>query len=126
MIQAVIMPEPNAPLQLRTFSEPQLEPGGVLLRTLGSEVCGTYVHLWHGRLAGVPYPIIPGHVSIGEVAAIDGAATDVDGRPLSVGDVATFLDVYGSCGRCWYCTVAQATTRCPHRKVYGITLSADD
>lgn len=126
MIQAVVMPAPEAPLELRLFSEPHIEPGGVLLRTLGSEVCGTDVHLWHGRLAGVPYPIIPGHVSVGEVAATGGTVADVDGRPLSVGDVVTFLDVYGSCGRCWYCTVAHASTRCPHRRVYGITLSADE
>lgn len=126
MIQAVVMSAPRQPLELRQFAEPELEPGAVLLRTLGSEVCGTDVHLWHGRLAGVPYPIIPGHVSVGEVAAVGGRAMDVDGRPLAVGDMVTFLDVYGSCGRCWYCTVAHASTRCPHRRVYGITLSADE
>ncbi len=38
----------------------------------------------------------------------------------------TFLDVIGTCNRCWYCLVAKASTRCPHRKVYGITLGADD
>jgi threonine dehydrogenase-like Zn-dependent dehydrogenase len=126
MINAVVMPAPGAPLEQRPYDEPELEPGAVLLRTLGSEVCGTDVHLWHGRLSGVPYPIIPGHVSVGEVAGIGGEAADVDGRPLAVGDVVTFLDVYGSCGRCWYCTVAHATTRCPARRVYGITLSADE
>ena len=42
------------------------------------------------------------------------------------GQIVTFLDVYGTCGRCWYCTVAHATTRCPERKVYGVTLSSDD
>src|SRR3712207_9568800 len=96
MINAVVMPAPNRPLELRRFEEPRLEQGAVLLRTLGSEVCGTDVHLWHGRLAGVPYPIIPGHVSAGEVAAIGGHATDVDGCRLAVGDIVTFLDVYGS------------------------------
>ncbi len=126
MIKAVVMPAPGAPLQMREYAEPSIEPGAVLLRTLGSEVCGTDVHLWHGRLSGVPYPVIPGHVSVGEVAATGGHVEDVDGRPLRAGDVVTFLDVYGSCGRCWYCTVAHATTRCPHRRVYGITLSADD
>ena len=126
MINAVVMTAPRQPLELRDFAEPRLEPGAVLLRTLGSEVCGTDVHLWHGKLAGVPYPIIPGHVSVGQVAAIGGQALDVDGRTLVVGDVVTFLDVYGSCGRCWYCTVAHATTRCPQRKVYGITLSAEE
>ncbi len=126
MIEAVVMTGPREPLQVRVFDAPEVADGAVLLRTLGSEVCGTDVHLWHGRLAGVPYPIIPGHVSVGEIAAIGGAATDVDGRQLAVGDIVTFLDVYGSCGRCWYCTVAHASTRCPHRRVYGITLSADE
>ena len=53
-------------------SRPDLPPGGALLRTAFSEVCGTDVHLWHGRLAGVPYPIIPGHVSAGMLDAIRG------------------------------------------------------
>ncbi len=126
MVKAVVMTVPGAPLELREFAEPAVEPGGVLLRTLGSEVCGTDVHLWHGRLAGVPYPIIPGHVSVGTVAATGGTVRDVDGRALAEGDVVTFLDVYGSCGRCWYCAVAQASTRCPERRVYGITLSAEE
>lgn len=116
------MPAPGAPLELREFERPR---GGVLLQTLASEVCGTDVHLWKGQLAGVPYPIIPGHVSVGRVAETDGAL-DVDGNPLREGQIVTFLDVYGTCGRCWYCTVAQAGTRCPHRKVYGVTLSSDD
>jgi len=126
MIRAAVMSAPHQPLAVREFSEPRVEAGAVLLRTLGSEVCGTDVHLWHGRLAGVPYPIIPGHVSVGEVAAIGGAVADADGRPLMIGDVITFLDVYGSCGRCWYCTVAHASTRCPQRRVYGITLSSEE
>ena len=132
MISAVVMTGPDAPLELRTFERPEPEPGGVLLRTLGSEVCGTDAHLWKGQLGGVPYPIIPGHVSVGQIAALGpahataGVARDVHGTPLEVGQTVTFLDVYGTCGRCWYCTVAHATTRCPSRKVYGITLSADD
>src|SRR3954466_2700894 len=116
------MPAPGAPLELREFERPR---DGVLLQTLASEVCGTDVHLWKGQLAGVPYPIIPGHVSVGRVAETDGAL-DVDGHPLHEGQIVTFLDVYGTCGRCWFCTVARAGTRCPHRKVYGVTLSSDD
>jgi threonine dehydrogenase-like Zn-dependent dehydrogenase len=127
VIRGVVMPAPEAPLELREFERPALEPGAVLLDTLGSEVCGTDAHLWKGQLAGVPYPIIPGHVSVGRVAELGpGGALDVSGRPLRAGQVVTFLDVYGTCGRCWYCTVAHATTRCPSRKVYGVTLSSED
>jgi threonine dehydrogenase-like Zn-dependent dehydrogenase len=128
MISAVVMPQPEVPLEVRGFELPALEPGAVLLQTLGSEVCGTDTHLWKGQLAGVPYPIIPGHVSAGRVAALGPGepARDISGAPLEVGRIVTFLDVYGTCGRCWYCTVGQATTRCPSRAVYGVTLSADD
>jgi L-iditol 2-dehydrogenase len=108
------------------LAEPELEPGAVLLKTLAAEVCGTDVHLWHGRLAGVPYPIIPGHVSVGEIEAIGGDARDTESRPLRVGQVVTFLDVHETCHHCRYCTVLKATTRCPERKVYGITYSAVD
>ena len=74
MISAVVMTGPFRPLEMRSFGRPELEPGAVLLRTLGSEVCGTDTHLWRGQLAGVPYPIIPGHVSVGQIAALGPAA----------------------------------------------------
>jgi len=125
-VRAVVMPAPRQPLELRSFAEPRPEPGGAVLEMLASEVCGTDVHLHHGRLAGVPYPIIPGHVSCGRVLETGGALTDVFGAPIRTGQVVTFYDVYGICGRCWHCLVAKAGTRCPERKVYGITTSAED
>ena len=64
-VLAAVFPAPNAPVEFREFPEPELEPGAALLHTLFSEVCGTDVHLHRGRLSGVPYPIIPGHVSAG-------------------------------------------------------------
>ena len=80
MIQTAVMPAPHLPVELREAAEPELESGSVLLRTIASEVCGTDVHLWHGKLAGVPYPLIPGHVSIGEVIATGGEIKDIEGK----------------------------------------------
>ena len=111
-------------IRINDFSLPKLEPGAALLHTIYSEVCGTDVHLMHGRLEGVPYPIIPGHVSVGKIEAINGTVKDVDGGALQSGDTVTFLDVHETCNACWYCLVAKASTRCPQRKVYGITYSA--
>ena len=34
--------------------------------------------------------------------------------------------MHGTCYNCWYCLVAKQSTRCPHRRVYGITYGADD
>jgi D-arabinose 1-dehydrogenase-like Zn-dependent alcohol dehydrogenase len=85
-ILAAVMPGPREAVEIREFAEPALEDGSVLLETLYSEVCGTDVHIWHGRLSGVPYPIIPGHVSVGVAAKIRGQVRGVDGRTVREGD----------------------------------------
>jgi L-iditol 2-dehydrogenase len=123
-IIAAVMPQPRQPIELREFDRPELPPGSALLRTARSEVCGTDVHLWHGRLAGVPYPIIPGHVSAGTLESIRGPLRGLDGSDLREGDRAVFFDVHRTCGRCRACTVHRTPTRCTQRRVYGITDSA--
>ena len=125
-VLAAVMPAPQAPIEIREFPEPSLPTGGALMRTVLSEVCGTDVHLWHGRLSGVPYPIIPGHVTTGVLEAVRGSLTDVDGHRLDEGDRVAFFDVHRTCGRCLACTAHRTPTRCPSRRVYGITDSADE
>lgn len=125
-ILAAVIPTPGSPVEVREIPEPELEPGSALLRVELSEVCGTDVHLQAGRLGGVEYPFIPGHVSVGRLDRIRGPLRDVDGRELREGDAVTFLDVHRTCNACWYCLVARASTRCPRRKVYGITYGLSD
>lgn len=123
-VRAAILPGPLRPIEIVEIPSPRSRPGGAILETVASEVCGTDVHLRHGRLAGVPYPIIPGHVSCGRLIESSGPVEDVYGRPIATGSLVTFYDVFGTCGRCWHCRVARAETRCPKRRVYGITTSA--
>ena len=125
-VLAAVMPAPNRPVEIREFAEPDLPNGGALLRTAFSEVCGTDVHLWHGRLSGVPYPIIPGHVTTGTLEKSRGGLRDVNGAPLREGDRLAFFDVHRTCGRCLACTAHRTPTRCPSRRVYGITDSATE
>jgi L-iditol 2-dehydrogenase len=121
-----VIPEPNAPVEVREVPEPDLEPNSALLEVELSEVCGTDVHLQQGRLAGVPYPLVPGHVTAGRLQKIRGELLDVEGRRFNEGERITFLDVHRTCNACWYCLVAKAGTRCPQRKVYGVTYGLDD
>lgn len=121
-----VIPEPNAAVELREVRTPELEENSALLEVELSEVCGTDVYLQKGLLQGVPYPLVPGHVSVGRLSSIRGKLFDVDGREFREGDHITFLDVHRTCNACWYCLVAKATTRCPQRKVYGITYGLDD
>ncbi len=125
-VLAAVMTAPQVPVELREFPEPDLPVGGALLRTALSEVCGTDVHLWHGRLSGVPYPIIPGHVTTGTLDQARGDLKDVEGRPLREGDRIAFFDVHRTCGRCLACTAHRTPTRCASRRVYGITDSANE
>lgn len=125
-IRAAVIPAPNVAVELRDLPDPMMEPGSVLLETVASEVCGTDVHLFHGKLKGVPYPLVPGHVSVGRVLESRGVTHDALGAPLAAGDVVTFYDVHGICGQCWHCTVARQPNRCPQRRVYGITFGAAD
>ena len=124
--RAAAMVAPHEPLKIRELPEPHLDEGAAILHTSYSEVCGTDVHLWHGRLAGVPYPIIPGHVAVGTLSKIRGTIRDIDGEAFKEGDVVTYLDVHETCNHCYQCLVAKQPTRCPSRKVYGITYSLND
>ncbi|MDX1577424.1 MAG: zinc-binding dehydrogenase [Gemmatimonadota bacterium] len=119
--RAALMTGPGDPLEVRTLDDPSLEAGEAWIEIVASEVCGTDVHLHEGRLAGVPYPIIPGHVSVGRLIEARGVERDARGRALSPGDLLTFYDVVGTCHRCFYCTVASQPNLCPERRVYGIT-----
>jgi L-iditol 2-dehydrogenase len=125
-IRCVLMTAPRAPLELRRVAPPRPAAGGAVLETVASEVCGTDVHLHHGQLAGVPYPIVPGHVSVGRVLETNGTLRDVAGDEIGAGRLVTFYDVFGICGACWHCLVAKAATRCPSRRVYGITTGLAD
>ncbi len=53
-----------------------------------------------------------------------GAIAGLDGADLREGDRAVFFDVHRTCGQCRACTVHRTPTRCPSRRVYGITDSA--
>jgi L-iditol 2-dehydrogenase len=127
-VQAAVMKGPHQPITIEEFPMPELPIGGILLKTIMSEVCGTDIHIHHGRLEGVPYPIIPGHVSCGVIAAIRGNQPihDIHNRPFKEGDVVAFLDVAETCYSCYYCSVVKQITKCTHRKVYGLTYSCND
>ncbi|UCE12198.1 MAG: alcohol dehydrogenase catalytic domain-containing protein, partial [Candidatus Heimdallarchaeota archaeon] len=125
MVKTVIMTK-DGKVELVEQHRPTLEDGAVLVNTAYSEVCGTDIHLLNGRLAGVPYPIIPGHLSTGLIEEVNGEIWDIDGNLLQKGDPITFLDVHETCNNCWFCLVAKTSTRCPKRKVYGITYSSHE
>lgn len=113
------------PLRVEQVPLPKrLEPGAALVRIVGSNLCGSDVHCWEGKIGTrtLPLPVVLGHEMVGEVVAIDPAdERDVLGRQVKAGDIIGWGEA--SCGHCYECTVLATPTQCVRRR-YGILTNA--
>ena len=50
--RAAVVPKPSDDLVIEEYDIPELELGAALMKVANAGVCGTDVHLWHGKLAG--------------------------------------------------------------------------
>lgn len=92
----MVLEGPGQPLRLRSLPEPDVTPGQVLIKVETCAVCRTDLHLLDGELAGIPYPVIPGHQVVGTVVKSLADALP-PGRRVGV----PWLGY--TCGRCRYC-----------------------
>lgn len=100
-------------LRLEDVASPRLEsPGDVVVRVEAAGICGSDLHVYHGRERGLDHGTIMGHEFVGEVVAV--GAEVAAWRP---GDrvVAPFTT---NCGRCPAC-VDGLTSRCEQGQLFG-------
>jgi len=97
-IRAAVLHGPGLPLEIETVQLADPKPGDVLVRIVGSGVCGSDLHLADGELAMYGYPIVPGHEAAGIVEAVGSEVRYV--RP---GDhvVLGWIPGCGHCATCW-------------------------
>ncbi|HUU90760.1 MAG TPA: zinc-binding dehydrogenase [Phycisphaerae bacterium] len=117
-IQAQVLTAFKTPLEPREFDLLPLADGEVLVKVTYAGVCGSDLHMASGQDPRTPLPIILGHEGVGEVAEIRGEKSDVEGRPLKVGQ-AVLWNRSVVCGRCFFCRGGEHHL-CPERFVYGI------
>ena len=86
-------------VQLDSVSVPPPTEGELLLRVRRVGICATDLHLLDGHI-GDPFPLVPGHEFVGEVAAL-GPEADGD-RGLAVGDRIA-VEMLLPCNRCPRC-----------------------
>lgn len=100
------------PLQLWEIAIPDPEPGAMVVKTEAATVCGTDVHLWHGRLTQyAKLPAIPGHEMTGRIVKLgSGVSRDAAGAALKEGDRIVWTQAW--CGNCYFCAIAQQPTLC--------------
>ena len=120
--KAAVLEQFDTPLAMREFEVQPLAAGEALIKITAAGVCGSDVHMWHGKDPRTPLPIILGHEGVGEIADLGGERLDLLGRPLKPGDKVMW-ERGAMCGHCYYCVVRKQPSLCPHRKTYGISFS---
>ena len=120
--KAAVLSAFEQPLEMTEFEVCPLAEGEVLVKIAVAGVCGSDVHMWHGKDPRTPLPMILGHEGVGEIAEVAGERLDLLGRPLKPGDKVMW-ERGAMCGHCTYCVVRKQPSLCPHRKTYGISFS---
>lgn len=117
--KAAVLDKPGGTFEIKEYPLPDLAPGTILLKQELGGVCGTDIHMYHGRLPGIGYPIILCHEFVGTVAGLgEGVTQDFLGRPLKVGDRVLVAPGVG-CGNCHYCIIEKTPTTCEIGFAYG-------
>jgi len=121
-----VLDKPDGKFELKEYPVPDPAPGTILVRQELTGICGTDIHMYHGRLPGVTYPICLGHELEGKIAALgQGVTTDYLGKPVKEGDrviVAPGVD----CGECYWCRVAKTPNCCAEGFGYGFFSDKDE
>lgn len=110
-MKQAIMTAPGK-IEFHDVPPPALAPGQLLVRMKRIGVCGSDIHVYHGKHPYTSYPVVQGHEVSG---VVEKAAPDVKG--FSPGDPVTFQPQV-TCGKCYPCTHG-AYHICDSLKVMG-------
>jgi len=110
-MKQAVMTSPGI-IEFRDVPAPEPDQGQVLLRIKRIGVCGSDIHVYHGKHALTSYPVVQGHEVSGVVEKLGRGV-----KGLKVGDPVTFQPQV-TCGTCYSCTHG-AYHICDNLKVMG-------
>lgn len=99
-------------ITFRTVPVPTPQDGEILLRIMEIGICGSDIHVYHGKHPFTQYPVTQGHEASGEIAALGGGVTG-----FALGQKVT-IQPQVFCGTCYPCTHGKYNL-CEHLKVMG-------
>jgi len=99
-------------IEFREVPVPAPAKGEVLVRIMKIGVCGSDIHVYHGKHPFTKYPVTQGHEVSGEIAALGEGVTG-----LTVGQRVT-IEPQVVCGECYPCRHGKYNL-CEHLKVMG-------
>ncbi|MBI4529165.1 MAG: zinc-binding dehydrogenase [Deltaproteobacteria bacterium] len=123
--RAAVLVDYNHPAEIQEIDILDPEPGAIIAQVEASTVCGTDVHIFHGKMSehsGLTLfsrvPLVMGHEIVGRIVELGtGRTKDAADQSLEEGD--RIVWAYPWCGKCYYCTIALQPTLCPNVRMYG-------
>ena len=96
-----------------TVDDPMIEsPGDAIVRVELTAVCGSDLHVYHGREAGLDQGTVMGHEFVGDVVEVGAGVRKAAAGMRVLSPFST------SCGLCFYCTRG-LTARCVAGQLFG-------
>lgn len=95
-MQQIIMTEPGK-IEYREAEVPGYSENQVLIKTLKIGICGSDIHVYHGKHPFTSYPIIQGHEIAGQVCEVGSAV-----KNINAGDIVTVIPQV-TCENCYPC-----------------------
>lgn len=104
----------NGKLQMEDRPLPPSPSGdSVNIRVLAAGICGSDLHIWHGKNPFATYPRVLGHEIVGEITEM---GADVKG--LHIGE-RVIVNQIRSCGQCYACRIGRPNV-CKTLQVVGV------
>ena len=96
MLQEV-MTSPGV-IEFRDVPIPEIRDDQVLVKMMRLGICGSDIHVYHGKHPYTKYPVTQGHEVSGEIVQVGSAV-----KGLEVGQKVV-LEPQVTCGKCYPCT----------------------
>ena len=97
---SIVVDQPNS-MAVCERPTPEAAAGEVRVRVRYAGICGSDLHIFHGKNPFVAYPRVIGHEFVGRIDAV-GAGVN----PARIGETVA-IDPVISCGRCYACRVGR-------------------
>jgi 2-desacetyl-2-hydroxyethyl bacteriochlorophyllide A dehydrogenase len=118
-MRAVRLQEPGR-IEVEEVPEPHLEEQtDAIVRVTSSAICGSDLHLYHGKVPGIEPGLVCGHEFLGEVVEIGSSVLDVEVGERYVSSMFT------ACGRCPAC-IRHEHRRCARFGMFGYGMAFGD
>jgi alcohol dehydrogenase len=108
--------------RLAEFPLPRIGPDAALLKVEMAGICGSDPKLFRGELPTSPFPIVPGHETLGRIVEVGAAFAQAQG--VAVGD-RVIVEANVRCGTCLYCQRGDHHF-CQRPRTYGLRVPATE